>query len=561
MKKYDPMLTMSALNMAIVSLHRITSTGDRVVLDREYDNIINNLRMGEINDDPELTELYQEIVRVINRGRLRDEVKSRIKTESSGRKRKTFRYFISGNVLKNFSTSPARWVSKVALSSVSEYFSRILNENEILRLNDEEMTQYDELQRKLLASSWQLLRKYNLKDSCRITQNGLKNLSSAMNESDSSKRVRMLKYLEDEFSAYAPYWFYRSEASRLSGDEKGAGEYFHKFCEVWRPVLRKDPYVVEAMKLRIKDLCLVEGEYKNAVEILRCIALMKANIQFDDWASNIFAGMMYFSLGYKDEAEECVMCNIDFGFESEVSGRLLARMELDGLPKRVNALPDEGMNVTDVPRTESASGESHEELFRQGKAYIQKGSRAEKYCILFVIGAWLVFGYFGFSYMMTGSFLLNIFILAIVIFSVLIGMVLSFEKLKGYLTGYTSKYYKLGRELYIRAAENGNINAMYSLGKWCADEKKEDEAISWYRKAAYHGHRGAQRLLSAIYSSRNDNYEAYKWAYLVCLCYENTNDENQPDHENYSLYGLELMSAEAEAQKIYDNIQQRGQNV
>ena len=47
MKKYDPMLTMSALNMAIVSLHRITSTGDRVVLDREYDNIINNLRMGE----------------------------------------------------------------------------------------------------------------------------------------------------------------------------------------------------------------------------------------------------------------------------------------------------------------------------------------------------------------------------------------------------------------------------------------------------------------------------------------------------------------------------------
>ena len=109
--------------------------------------------MGEINDDPELTELYQEIVRVINRGRLRDEVKSRIKTESSGRKRKTFRYFISGNVLKNFSTSPAKWVGKVALSSVSEYFSRLLNENEILRLNDEEMTEYDELQRKLLASS------------------------------------------------------------------------------------------------------------------------------------------------------------------------------------------------------------------------------------------------------------------------------------------------------------------------------------------------------------------------------------------------------------------------
>ena len=34
MPEYDPLLTMSALNMAIVSLHRITSSGDRLILDR-----------------------------------------------------------------------------------------------------------------------------------------------------------------------------------------------------------------------------------------------------------------------------------------------------------------------------------------------------------------------------------------------------------------------------------------------------------------------------------------------------------------------------------------------
>ena len=43
--------------MAVVSLH-LTSTKDRLILDQEYKNIINNLRMGEINADPELTELY-----------------------------------------------------------------------------------------------------------------------------------------------------------------------------------------------------------------------------------------------------------------------------------------------------------------------------------------------------------------------------------------------------------------------------------------------------------------------------------------------------------------------
>ena len=246
------------------------------------------------------------------------------------------------------------------------------------------------------------------------------------------------------------------------------------------PVLRKDPYVVEAMKFKIDGLTH-SGVYENGREILRCLTLMKSNIQFDDWASNIFAGMMYFSLGCKDEAEECVMCNIDFKFETEVSGRLLARMELDELPHRVNVLPYESMNVTDVPKAESASGESHEELYQRGKTYIQKGYwayRAEKYCALAVIGAWLVLGYFGFSYMMTSSFLLNIFILTAVIFSVLVGLPVSCDNLRKYLKNYREKYYKLGREMFIKAADKGNINAMASLGEWCADEKKEDEAIN-----------------------------------------------------------------------------------
>ena len=45
--EYDPLLTMTALNLAVVSQHRITSTGDRLTLDQEYTGIINNLRIGQ----------------------------------------------------------------------------------------------------------------------------------------------------------------------------------------------------------------------------------------------------------------------------------------------------------------------------------------------------------------------------------------------------------------------------------------------------------------------------------------------------------------------------------
>ena len=146
----------------------------------------------------------------------------------------------------------------------------------------------------------------------------------------------MLKYLEGDFSMYAPYWFYRAKSSYEAGNDE-AGKYFERFGEVWRPVLKRDPYKTEAMKYKIEVLMSSESSQGNAEEVLKCLEEMRANTELEDWANNIFAGMVYFSLGRKDEAEECVMCNIDFEFELEMSGRVLALFEGKSLPEE---LPD-----------------------------------------------------------------------------------------------------------------------------------------------------------------------------------------------------------------------------
>ncbi|MBQ6773003.1 MAG: hypothetical protein IJP48_02960 [Synergistaceae bacterium] len=69
---YDPQHTMLALNMAIVSVHKILTAQDRTVLEQEYNNIINNLSLGNIESDSELTELYQELMTVITSKRLQE---------------------------------------------------------------------------------------------------------------------------------------------------------------------------------------------------------------------------------------------------------------------------------------------------------------------------------------------------------------------------------------------------------------------------------------------------------------------------------------------------------
>ena len=301
------------------------------------------------------------------------------------------------------------------------------------------------------------------------------------------------------------------------------------------------------------------GRYENSEEIMRCLAVMKANIQLDDWANNIFAGMVYSSLGCKEEAEECVMCNIDFGFETEVSGRLLARMELDELPQRAGTVQVHSLESKDAHNDLKGNADS-EKLYQLGKNYIQRVRKAENYSLIVFVIVLLVLGYEGCSYVMTDSFLLNIFAVLVVAFFVIIGMSLSADKLKKYIARYTSEYIRIARDSYTEAAENGNIDAMYELGKWGIRDKNEDEAINWFRRASLSGHIESQKILSRIYGHKDD-YEAYMWAYLADLCMGTLSSDDEMYHENYSLSGFKLMAAEAEAQKIYDGIQkQRRQN-
>ncbi len=329
MAEYDSLVTMAALNMAIVSLHRITSTGDRVILYREYTGIINNLSMGENNADPELVSLYKEIMRVIRHGRLRDEDRAAIDSQYSQQKQKGIKEIVSGSLGKTFSTNPVKWLGRLAAACVSEYFrskarAEIQHDDKQFQLRKEEIAEYDELQQKLV-DAWKLLRQYRLQDKYVLTQTALDRFYDAVQEEEPSKRMVKLKYLDRDFEVYSPYWFYRGKAAQEAGDIEEARKCFGKFAEVWRPVLRRDPYKVEALKFRIGEL-MQEGSGKNREEILKCLADMKENTELEDWANNIYMGVIYFVLGMNEEAAERVRCNIVFGYETDSSTVLLDKI-------------------------------------------------------------------------------------------------------------------------------------------------------------------------------------------------------------------------------------------
>ena len=341
---YDPQYTMLALNMAIVSVHRILSANDRLILNQEYQNIINNLSIGNIKSDPEITELYNKMINVIGKKRLREDELKQVIAHYDSRMQSRFaeamsnfdggvRYEVAGERNEvsggGIASGLVNAVMNLLSSCTASYFRYQASEGEIRRELDanlytvqaEDMKAFDDMQQQLLSSSWNLMYKYRLPDEYRLVQKTMDDFYRAVEEPDEApRRLRMLRALEEDFKVYPPYWYYRARTAQEADNKPEADKCFDKFDEIWRPVLKKDPYRLEVTKYRltelIKDGIPQSGDVQQ--EALNLLGVMRKNTQLDDWTNNLFAGILYYALDDKDSAEKCIETNIDFRHEQEI---------------------------------------------------------------------------------------------------------------------------------------------------------------------------------------------------------------------------------------------------
>ena len=344
---YDPQHTMLALNMAAVSVHRIVSTQDRIILEQEYQNIINNLSIGNIRSDPEITELYKKLLDVAQNKRLRQKEEERLRKNFDSQSRRNIKSALSEmaeNSRKMLTgetgiSSFTRGLGRLAGACAASYFKYNTGDSysfdfdtETARLSTNDLADFNDMQKQLLASSWNLLNKYHLPDEFRLVQKAMDDFYSAVDEPDTaSRRLRMLKALEDDFRVYPPYWYYCARTALETGDDFEAERSFAKFDEVWRPVLRKDPYKLEVSKYRI-NMLLKDGlpqDEETRQKALDIADIMRENTMRDDWANNLFAGAVYYALGEKETGILCTQINLDFGYEHELSGAILQSMRLN----------------------------------------------------------------------------------------------------------------------------------------------------------------------------------------------------------------------------------------
>ena len=342
-EQYDKTNTLLALNMAIVSVKNIVTTQDRVILDQEYNTIINRLSVGDIESDYELVNVYKDLMDVITQNKLSDGEAKRFAAKYDRRQKNAIVGALAG--IRPYGGNMWSFLGSLFTQGVSAYFGyRDAKEqmkeelgDSLWQLEKEKVIRFNDLQKDLLAATWSLLRKYRIDDKYRITQEDLDLLEYGLAETDKENAVQIFRELERKFAAYPPFWFYYGDAAYKCGDTKTALKCFDEFDKVWRHVLRQDPYKVQIAKYR---LMLEQNPPKERVVAL--LKDIKDNSGPREWLDNLFYGAVSFSIGEKDKAIRAVNNNILFKAETEISPIVLASMKsgklnMSTLPKDIAA--------------------------------------------------------------------------------------------------------------------------------------------------------------------------------------------------------------------------------
>lgn len=341
----DARLAVLALNYCRNSLVKIQSYNDRVVLDEEYNNIINNIDLSKIKDE-EIIDLLEELMDTLSLFKLQESAKKRLIKKHNKKVSNAFYSSFSGssNILYLGGGNPFA-MGALALVQVGGAFvsyRRNITEfrealgDEMWKLEESAIEQINDAQKMFLRSSWNLMQKRDFPDIWRLTDEQLNEFVDILKDEKSDRRLRKLKRISKYFSLYPPYWYFLGTAYLETKNKKEALETFEQFEEVHRGFFRNDNLYTSALMNKISLL----NAKNNKDEMENLLGRMTDQIMHD-WRKILFAALKYTELGNYTKAKNLLQINIDNENNISLNMRVLGEIYiLEKDSKKINELMD-----------------------------------------------------------------------------------------------------------------------------------------------------------------------------------------------------------------------------
>lgn len=336
---YDPVQTALALNYSQMSLARIINYNDKVVIDQEYNNIINNINLRQI-EDREVIELLTRLMGLMTARRIDEGDRYWVTRQ--------FEKAAEEAVYSAF-TGGVGMIAGVAMHAASGDYSRATTdltrigmqyfnyrkmietaqdsmEMEKWALDRSVIRELDYMRQNMLRISWELLRRHNIPDEWRLTESQIERYIDALRDDDMPKRLRNLLRMREEFKVYPPFWYYLGYTAQQVGDLKLAIESYEKFEDVRKGIFRNDSFYAS---LCLNRIALLDIE-NDREAIKRDLVIIQREAPYDGNLI-LFCALTYIRLNEIDRAKELLQKNIDNSYQVSLSNRLLGEISLHNM--------------------------------------------------------------------------------------------------------------------------------------------------------------------------------------------------------------------------------------
>jgi len=318
---------MLALNYCHMSLVKILAYEDRIVLDEEYNNIINNINLTAIQDE-EILILLQNLMDTLTTYKLAEtdkeilvkEYNKRVATTSYATLNLAFKNIatdeniqkfaidamttlpeklfknVLNNMLEGFmsggltgggaglvrglvlTSSSGPGIGFLAMDSlasmggpyqhyrnnIEDYRERF--ERDIWKLEKTTIQTVNEARKTFLQVYWKLMQKYHIPDAWRLTEKQLQQAIGVFKEQDLEKKLRLLEGMQQDFSIFPPFWYELAQTSQKADKIEQAFRIYEKIEYEHIPFFREDNEFSSAL---MNKVVLVKAIQTTQPELLK----------------------------------------------------------------------------------------------------------------------------------------------------------------------------------------------------------------------------------------------------------------------------------------------------
>ena len=222
-KEISPDTAAYALNLCTVSVSQIIDYEDLVILEQEYDAILNNLNLENIPKDEALLNILKQILDTVTFFRIQAGDRKMIEKQHQQKMKDaiwsavpSFGMIVAGG---NIWTALVSIASQVGVGYMNYRKTKAANsleyENQMWQLQRSAIEQLNGLRRELFDASWRLADKYKFKEEKRLTEKQISQYDEILMDSNDLRRYERLASISEFFEAFPPFWYNLGHAANM----------------------------------------------------------------------------------------------------------------------------------------------------------------------------------------------------------------------------------------------------------------------------------------------------------------------------------------------------------